>query len=546
MKQLKASDIQIPYKEKRDASKNLLDFILSDRCLEGRVGVLYGLRRTGKTTVMQQVMKENEDRFSSLFLEATSKDTMADVYTYLDQAVKDRVKCVFIDEITNIKDFIEESALLADIYAKEGLRIILAGTDSLSFIFAEHNSLFDRTEHISTTYIPFEEHCRVLDTKDMDDYISYGGLMKKGVSKDDRIVHDHYTAMKYLDDAVSDNISRSIQKLAHFSNNTALISVTEKEMRAVIEKMVEKYSGVLNPDLANEALKRVVLSFPTDRLEFKKLEGEELFASLRANKPQIVQEFVKEINADTQIVHKFTEEMITSLENELIQLGFLSATNRQDFFYDKNLGWRSFPLEKEFYLIQPAVKYYHLQKALEFVKTKEYYNDLSKAGQEYVMEQLDLKVRGDMTEQIVVYEVSNALPSDRYFVCKTVFRDPDQNRNGEYEMLIYDRKKDSYTAFEIKHTTQPYREQYKHLLNPDFQEIIGQKYGNKENVCVLYNGTSFSTPQGVRYLNLSEFLKEITRRKDVKETVEHLCRDIPVNDLEPAEGEYDHSGREEY
>ena len=65
MKQLTASDIQITYTEKRDAAKNLLDFILSDRCLEGRVGVLYGLRRTGKTTVMQQIMKENEDQFSS-------------------------------------------------------------------------------------------------------------------------------------------------------------------------------------------------------------------------------------------------------------------------------------------------------------------------------------------------------------------------------------------------------------------------------------------------------------------------------------------------
>lgn len=546
MKQLTASDIQITYTEKRDAAKNLLDFILSDRCLEGRVGVLYGLRRTGKTTVMQQIMKENEDQLSSLFLEASSKDTMADVYARLDQALKDHVKCVFLDEITNIPDFIEESALLADIYAKEGLRIILAGTDSLSFIFAENNSLFDRTEHISTTYIPFEEHCRVLGTKDMDDYISYGGLMKKGASKDDRIVHDHHTAMKYLDDAVSDNISRSIQKLADFSNHTELSSVTAKEMRTVIEKMVEKYSGVLNPALANEALKKVVLSFPTDSLALKLLEGEELFARLRADKPQIVREFVKEINADTQIVHKFSEDMVTSLEDELIQLGFLSATNRQNFFYDAHVGWRSSPLEKEYYLIQPAVKYYHLQKALEFVQTKEYYNDLSAAGQRYVLEQLDSKVRGDMTEQIIVFEVSSALPSSRYFVCKTVFRDLHRNRSGEYDMLIYDRKRDSYTAFEIKHTNQPYSEQYKHLLNPDFQDTADRKYGDKENACVLYNGSTFSTPQGVTYLNLSDFVKEITRRKDVAETIQHLCRDIPVKDLEQIEEDYDNSGRGDY
>ena len=271
MKKLSFSD-NINYKEKRDAYDKILDFINSNRCYNGTVEVIYGLRRTGKTTVMEQIMQDNSDKMSFLFLEATKNDTMDDVYSYLDEAVKNGIHCVFIDEITNIPDFIDESALLADIYAKEGLRIVLAGTDSLSFVFAENGSLYGRTESVSTTYIPFEEHCRVLDTKDMDDYISYGGLMKKGAAQGDRIVHDFVSACRYLDDAVAGNISRSLTNLAKFSNDTKLSKVTFEEMRAVIEKMVEKYSGVLNTAIANEELKKIVLSFPTDRHEFKTLE----------------------------------------------------------------------------------------------------------------------------------------------------------------------------------------------------------------------------------------------------------------------------------
>lgn len=539
MKKLMLSDFDVKKKAKRDAYGKVLNFINSNRCYDGVVCVIYGLRRTGKTTIMEQLIADNADRLSFIFLEAARKDTMDDVYSFLDEAVDNKVDCVFIDEITNIPDFIDDAALLADIYAKEGIRIVLAGTDSLSFVFAENSSLFGRTENISTTYIPLEEHCRVLGTKDMDDYISYGGLMKKGIAKEDRIVYDYQSACRYLDDAVSGNISRSIQCLARYANDEELAKVTQPEMRAVLEKMVEKYSGTLNTTLANEELKRIALSFPTDRQDFKALEGAEIFKSLRADKPGIVKEFAEAINADTRIVHKFNEDMITRLENELIRLGFVSATNNQEFIYDENIGWRSSPVHKEYYLVQPAIKYYHLKKALEFVETNEHYSQLSEAGKQFVIDKLDSKIKGDMTEQIVVFETSKALPADRYFVCKVSFSNaiPDKER-GEYDMLIYDKADNSYYAFEIKHTTEPYSEQYRHLMNEKFREIVDYKYGDNENVSVLYNGDSFKALSGVVYLNISDFIKEITRCKDAKAAIQNLSDGLPVRNLELEETGY--------
>ena len=146
-----------------------------------------------------------------------------------------------------------------------------------------------------------------------------------------------------------------------------------------------------------------------------------------------------------------------------------------------------------------------------------------------------------MTEQIVVFETSNALPSEKYDVYKVSFKDSDlKESRGEYDMLIYDKMNDSYYAFEIKHTTEPNSEQCKNLLNKNFKEIVDRKYGKKENVCVLYNGKPFSSSQGVLYLNISDFLKEITHIRDIKETMKNLCEKLR-NKLQskPIKYEYD-------
>ena len=95
MKRLTLSDFDVNQKEKRDAYNCVLDFINSDRCYDGVVGVIYGLRRTGKTTIMEQIMANNSENLSFVFWEAEKKDTMEKVYSCLDEAVSQNVDCVF-------------------------------------------------------------------------------------------------------------------------------------------------------------------------------------------------------------------------------------------------------------------------------------------------------------------------------------------------------------------------------------------------------------------------------------------------------------------
>lgn len=439
MKELKLLDIDINKKEKRNAYNAVLDFIESDRCYDGEVCIICGLHRTGKTTIMRQIMAENADRYTFMFLEPSKEDTMEDVYAYLDGAVKKKVRGVFIDEITKVSDFIDNSAYLADIYAKEGLRIVLSGDDSLSFVFAEKSSLFGRTETVSTTYISFEEHCRVLGTEDINDYISYGGVT-------DRSIIDCESACSYLDYAVSGNISRSLRRLAKYSNHTELFDVSEDEMKAAVEIMVKRYCG---------------------------------------DTTLTVKELADEINADTKIVHKFTEDMIVRLENALVDIGFISAIKCQEIDYSEGFGWKSLPVGREYYLTQPAIKYYHMKRAQGSIETTE---------------RSDTKIKEDMARQAVVFEVSSALPSEKYSVYKISFRDTDFDKMpGGYDMLIYDKTANSYYAFEITLAAEAKGEQCKDLTNEKFREIIDYKYGGREAVCVLYGAEPFRTSDGVVY-----------------------------------------------
>lgn len=50
---------------------------------------------------------------------------------------------VFLDDVTLMEDFIKGAALFSDIYAASGMNIVLSGSDSLVFLFAAYEQLYD-------------------------------------------------------------------------------------------------------------------------------------------------------------------------------------------------------------------------------------------------------------------------------------------------------------------------------------------------------------------------------------------------------------------
>ena len=112
----------------------------------GKVFILYGLRRTGKTTLIKQIISNmNLDIFNkTAFIQITRKDSFASFNKDLKLLQSEGYKYIFIDEVTFMEDFIEGAALLADIYASSGMKIVLSGADSLGFWITKSNELYDR------------------------------------------------------------------------------------------------------------------------------------------------------------------------------------------------------------------------------------------------------------------------------------------------------------------------------------------------------------------------------------------------------------------
>ena len=510
-------------KKERYAVSKVREFINGNKATEGFILVLYGLRRTGKTTIMEQALNGLKEE-QCAFYEVDETDSLMDIQNVIIDTKQQGVNIICFDEITKASDFITNSSMLPDVFAKEGMKIIVTGTDSLCFHFASYNELFDRTIRIQTTYIPFAEHCDVLETNDVDDYIQFGGLMRKG-EPEERIVHDYLSASKYLDSAVSRNIATSIKKNPE---DNSLEKLSIKEIQTIIEKMVEIYSGTFSTKNMQDKLKKVTIDVPLKLLS--NLIGENITHCIISKSKDIADDFVKIINADCKISIPITVDMVETFENYLIDLDVVSAISTVNFNYRDEFGWREQKPQYEYHIIQPAIKFNHLMKGKEFFSKASYYDKLLPLEKKYLQQKLDEKIYGDMLEQIVLYDMSKALRKIEYDVLKPSFF-INGEKKGEFDMLIYDKTANNYYGFEIKHTANPFVNQEKHLQNNMFFDVLEQNFGNRENVCVLYRGIPFQGSSGTYFLNVSDFLRSVNDTSNIQKSLSNLTQNLPIYDV---------------
>lgn len=147
-----------------------------------------------------------------------------------------------------MSDFINNSSVLADCFAKAGVRIIISGKDSLSVAFAEDYELYDRVRKVNTTYTSFAEYHTLFPSEDINDYIRYGGLFYKNEAEKSTIGYENI--LSYLHDAVTMNIANSLKNNADIDKrDSAFKNINETELaelKSITEKVVGLYSG--SPD----------------------------------------------------------------------------------------------------------------------------------------------------------------------------------------------------------------------------------------------------------------------------------------------------------
>ena len=491
---------------KRDCFTQIQEYLYSDTL--DKVCLVYGLRRTGKTTMLRQCfyeMKEGDFK-RSVYIKATVTDTMAALNKDLKQLRELGIKYVFIDEVTLISDFIDSAAILSDIYSAMGMKIVLSGTDSLGFWLAVHEELYDRAVMVHTTYIPFSEHSRLLGINDVDEYIRYGGTLKAGVwgfenkevNAEDASFRDNESTRIYIDTAICSNIQHSLkcyQDGNHFRNLYDLYE--KKELTGAINRIIENESHkflvqILTDDFKSHDLHLLGRNLRKEREEENRIE---IFDNL--NEVSVTKNLMKILeikNKDLQTV-QITDDHVEEIKEYLEALDLLDEC-------DLRAIGKKLKFSENKIFTQPGMRFCQAKALVHSILKDEKFDQLSEPVKTFITERLLATVMEHMLEDIVLLDTKR-----RYGKSKEVFKL--YFAAGEFDMVIYDKKKAEIECFEIKHSDEIVEEQAKHLLNEDNIANTEKIYGKVTRRCVLYKGGSGIASNGIEYKNVEEFLNEI-------------------------------------
>ena len=492
--------------KERDCFKQLQKYLNSDTT--DRVCLVFGLRRTGKTTMLRQaVLKMTSDQVAkTAYIKAKGTDTMATMNRDLEKLLELGYENVFIDEVTLMEDFIDSAALFSDIYATQGMKIVLSGTDSLGFWFALHQELYDRAVTIHTTFIPFREHSRLLGIDSIDEYIRYGGTLRAGeldfddedVNAEDASFRDDESTRRYIDTAICKNIQHSLsccQDGGYFRHLQSLYEAGE--LTGAINRIIE--------DMNHRFLIRILIN------KFKSHDlGSAADVLRRERDPERRTDILDRIDKDA--VTKRLMDLLEIRNQEDQSIGITNAHVEEIKEYLKALDLivdvpnetiipNAEPLENIIFT-QPGMRYCQAQALVHSLAKDELFASLSEQEKTMVFERILEEVRGRMMEEIVLLETFKSAKKNKR-VFKLTFS------VGEYDMVIYDSKENTCECYEIKHSNQIVPAQTKYLIDEEKLEQTSKRFGNINKRCVLYRGEDAVLENGIEYQNVEEYLKTV-------------------------------------
>ena len=478
--------------KRREIFPRLVPYVYGSQ--RDRVFILYGLRRTGKTTMIRQIILSmpEEMRAKTAFIQVNSDTTLGKLNHDLRMLEKAGFRYAFIDEVTLIADFIEGSALLSDIYAASGMRIILSGTDSLGFVFAEAEQLYDRCEMLHTTFIPYREFKNVLGIQGIDQYIRYGGTMSLGgINYNETPFSSPDRANEYIDSAIAGNIKHSLKYYQDEGHFRALYDLYEKnELTSAINRVVEDINhrftldvmtrafvshdlGISNRNLLKdrvqptEILEEIDTAVVTDRLRVL-LD----IRNLEEQRVRITAEHVREIQEYLEILDliKYVDVVITDSE----------AENRKRTIFT-----------------QPGLRYAQAEALITSLMQDKKFRSVGVRERTRITERILNEIRGRMMEDIILLETKMAYPGKQVFVL--------QFATDEIDMVVFDPETISCEIYEIKHSTEIIPDQYRHLVDPVKTAEVEKQYGTICGKYVIYRGDD-AEREGIHYRNAENYL----------------------------------------
>ena len=489
--------------EKRDCYRELSSYVHGKS--KGKVCLLYGLRRTGKTTLLFQAARDLDSKKQGItaYIKARTRDTMSDLNYDLRILAEQGYKYIFIDEVTLIEDFIDSAALLSDVFAMQGIKIVLSGTDSLGFWLTLTNELYDRAYVIHTTYIPFHEYNRVLGIKDVDEYIRFGGTLKMGEAAfddedamaDDAPFRDDETTRRYIDTAICSNIQHSLaccERGNYFRHLRELYE--EGELTGAINRIIESMNHKFLLSTLIEKFKSHDLGSAAEVLRKQADETKRTDILDRIDREGITEKLMKMLE-----IKDVENQKVGIRETHVVEIKeYLKALDLVMDCPSETLTGKTDASEYVLFL-QPGMRYSQAQALVYLLTKDDEFLTFDIRERNLACEKILEEVRGRMMEDIVLLETAKAR-SRHQKVFKLILS------RSEIDMVIYNEMTHSCKLFEIKHSNRVVSRQYQILKDKKQCDEISKKYGEIETKTVIYRGATKEEKAGIKYINVEEYL----------------------------------------
>lgn len=476
---------------KRDCFSTLQKFVAGS--YDGKICILYGLRRTGKTTLLFQMLSELPIE-KTAYIKVQTTDDMSRLTKDLKVLFELGYRYVFIDEITLLNDFIDTAAVLSDVFSMMGMKIVVSGTDSLGFAMANRDELYDRSVTIHTSFIPFREYARLLNICSVDSYIEYGGTLKmENMSFDDPdaafdevAFRDDESTRKYIDTAISRNIQHTLKNDHYGEYFNQLRELYEKgELTNVINRIVQHMNHRFVLRVVEDEFKSHDFGSAKELL-LHDLPAERATVLYDVNEKQILERLkaIIEVKEKSETTVSITQEHIDKVKKYLLML---------DLIVNCPERYESGKQAEHIVFSQPGMRY-AIAKALVYSLMQDaYFASIPEADKAYITGKILDDVKGRMLEDIVLLEVCKAAPSAME-AFKFKF-----DAGGEFDMVIYDKASRNCRIYEIKHSTEVNEKQTLHLRDAEKCQIVEKRFGPISGKFVLYRGKD-TFAEDVQYL----------------------------------------------
>ena len=411
--------------KKRELYSAIENYVYGDS--HDKVFILYGLRRTGKTTLIRQIIYNmNEaDRNKAVFIQVNSDNSLGDINKDLKILESMGYKYVFIDEVTLMDDFIEGAALFSDVYAASGMKIVLSGTDCLGIVFSDDEQLYDRCVLLHTTFIPFREFENVLGIKDIDEYMKFGGTMSQsGENYNKAIFGSKKATDEYVNTAIARNIQHSLKNYQYEGHFRHLKDLYEKnELTNAINRIVEDMNHEFTIKVLTRDFKSHDFGISKNNLRNDRENSSDLLDNIDSKTlTENLMKLLEILNKDNQTVniediHRIEIKEYFDLLDLTCDIPIVDMNDLNDKNYITVFS-------------QLGLRYSQAESLVKTLLMDETFKEVSATERKRITERILDEVKGRMLEEIVQLETKKANPDLEVFKLQFAV--------GEFDMVVYD------------------------------------------------------------------------------------------------------------